>query len=36
MFCDISWVKTVPIASAPSSESTGMLSRPNLMFHGMR
>ena len=36
MFCDISCVNTVPMASAPTKESTGMLSRPNLMLPGMR
>src|SRR2546421_11271752 len=36
MFSKSSWVKTVPMKSAPINERTGMLSRPNLMFHGMR
>ena len=36
MFWKISWVKTVPMKSAPTRERIGMLSRPNLMFHGMR
>ena len=36
MFWNTSWVNTVPMKSAPTIERTGMLSRPNLMFHGIR
>src|SRR5438552_16740228 len=36
MFSKRSCVNTVPMKSAPTNERTGMLSRPNLMFHGIR
>src|SRR5437016_12516630 len=36
MFSKSNCVNTVPMKSAPTRERTGMLSRPNLMFHGMR
>ena len=36
MFWNTSCVNTVPMNSAPTTESTGIDSLPNLMFHGIR